>query len=109
MCIRDRMIAALRDLYVSGVARGGEDALSEIVIQVRRGREIFWSDTFAKSGYFFEFVRAYNRVDIGNVFLNVVAEALDQTAGDDQPLSLAGSLILGHLKNGVDGFLLRWI
>ena len=37
-----RMVAAFGDLYVSGVARGGEDALSEIVIQVRRRRELLW-------------------------------------------------------------------
>ncbi len=38
-------------------------------------------------------------------FLNVGAEAFDQTAGDDQALGFAGLLEFGHFENRVYGFL----
>ena len=56
----------------------------------------------------FEFTRAYDGIDLGNVLLDFVAVALDQAAGDDEALRLAsvGSLVLHHLKDGIDGLLL---
>jgi len=56
----------------------------------------------------FQFAGADDGIDLGNVALNLVAIALDQTASDDQPLRLAavGDLVLHHFKDRVDRFLL---
>ena len=53
-----------------------------------------------------DFVGADDRVHFGHFRANVAAVALDQAAGDDQALRAAGLLVLGHLEDGVDRFLL---
>ena len=55
----------------------------------------------------FQLAGADDRVDFGNVLLNLVAEALDQASGDDEFLGLAAGFVGGHLEDGVDRFLLR--
>jgi hypothetical protein len=56
----------------------------------------------------FEFPGAYHGVDFGDVFLDLVAVAFDQAAGDDDALGLAAvlPLVLDHLEDGIDGLLL---
>ena len=54
----------------------------------------------------FQFARAHHGIDFGNVLLNLVAEAFDQASGDDEFPGLAAGLVGGHLKDGVDRFLL---
>ena len=53
-----------------------------------------------------QFTGAYNGVDLRNIFLNLVAEALDQASGYNQLLGLASGLVRGHFEDGVDRFLL---
>ena len=55
----------------------------------------------------FQFAGADDGVDFGNVFANLVAEALDQASGDDEFFRLASGLVRGHFEDGVDRFLLR--
>ena len=50
---------------------------------------------------------AKDNVDFGNLALQFVAVALGQTSGHDQPAARPIFLVLCHLQNGVDGFLLR--
>ena len=54
----------------------------------------------------FQFAGADDGVDFGNVFLDFVAVALDEAAGDDELAGAALSFVAGHLEDGVDGFLL---
>ena len=56
----------------------------------------------------FEFAGAYDGVDFGDVGADLVAVTLDQAAGYDEALGAAavGDLVLDHLEDGVDGFLL---
>ena len=46
-------------------------------------------------------------VHFGNLLADLVAEALHQASGDDQPLRAAELLVLGHLQDRVHRFLLR--
>ena len=55
---------------------------------------------------FSKFARAYNGIDFGNVFADLVAEAFDQASGDDQLLRLASGLVRGHFEDRVDRLLL---
>ena len=56
----------------------------------------------------FEFACAYDRIDLGDVLLDLVAVSLDQATGDDEALGFAsvGGLVLDHFEDGVDGLLL---
>ena len=56
----------------------------------------------------FELAGAYDGVDFGDVLADFVAVALDEAAGYDEALGAAsvGDLVLDHLEDGVDGFLL---
>ena len=54
----------------------------------------------------FEFAGADDGVDLGDVFLDFVAIALDEASGDDELLGFAMRLMAGHLEDGVDRFLL---
>ena len=54
----------------------------------------------------FELAGADDGVDFRDVFLNLVAIALDEAAGDDKLACAALGLVAGHLENGVDRFLL---
>ncbi len=56
----------------------------------------------------FEFAGADHSVDLGDVGADFVAVTLDQAAGYDEALGAAavGDLVLNHLEDGVDGFLL---
>ncbi len=56
----------------------------------------------------FELAGADDGVDLGDVFADLVAVALDEAAGDDDALGFAavGLLVLDHLEDGVDGLLL---
>src|SRR6185369_11229941 len=55
----------------------------------------------------FELASAYDCIYIGNIFLYLVAVALDEAACDDEALGFAavGLLVLHHLEDGVDGLL----
>ena len=56
----------------------------------------------------FKFAGADYGVDFGDVFPDLVAVALDEAAGDDDPARFAAVLlfVLDHLEDGVDGLLL---
>ena len=56
----------------------------------------------------FKLAGADDGVDFGNVGADLVAVALDQAAGNNQPRRLAaiGDLVLHHLEDGVDALLL---
>ncbi len=54
----------------------------------------------------FQFSRSDHRVDFRNVLTNLVAETLHQAARDHQLPGAAVGLVLGHLQDGVDRFLL---
>ncbi len=77
------VIAAFGDLDIRGVARGGEDAGRQIVIQIRFGRQFLWRDAFAERGDFVELVGAEHGIHFGQIVLNVGAVALHQAAGHD--------------------------
>ena len=53
--------------------------------------------------------RSENRVDLGNLLAQFVSIALRQAAGHDQSLARTGLLVLRHLEDGVDRFLLRLV
>ena len=46
------------------------------------------------------------RVDLGDLLLQLVAVPLGEAAGDDQPRAVAVALVLRHLEDRVDRFLL---
>ena len=46
------------------------------------------------------------RIDLGDVLRELVAVALRETAGHDETRALAVTLVLGHLQDRVDRFLL---
>ena len=50
---------------------------------------------------------AEHGVDLGNLLDKVVSVALGQAPGDHEPLARAVLLVLRHLENRVDRFLLR--
>ncbi len=100
------VIAALGDLQVREVARCGENARREVVIEVRRGCGGRFVNALADGDNALDFVGADERVDFRHVLFDVAAIALHEAAGDDQALRLADLLVLGHFENGVDGFLL---
>ena len=100
------MIAAFGDFDVGEMPRRGEDARRQVVVQVRLERARSGSHAFAERHDLVEFVGADERVDFRQICLDIAAVALHQAAGDDQLLRAAGLLVLGHLENGVDGFLL---
>ena len=56
----------------------------------------------------FELAGADDGVDFGDVLADLVAVALDEAAGNDELLGAAAvaDLVLDHLEDGVDGFLL---
>ena len=54
----------------------------------------------------FKLASADDRVDLGDVFLDFVAVALDEASGNDELLGFAVRLKTGHLEDGVDRFLL---
>ena len=56
----------------------------------------------------FELAGAYYGVDFRDVGADFIAVALNEAAGDDEALGAAavGDLVLNHLEDGVDGFLL---
>ena len=54
----------------------------------------------------FQLAGAYNGVDFGNIFADLVAEALDKAPGDDELLRLASGLVRGHFEDRVDRLLL---
>ncbi len=90
------------------MARGGQHARGQIVIQVglRRGGFGLASPPFAKPHDAAEFVGADQRVHLGQLFPDVRPVALHQAARHDQLLRLAGLLVRGHFENRVDRFLL---
>ena len=57
----------------------------------------------------FELARTDDRIDLGDVALNLVAVALHQAAGYHQPLRAprVRDLVLHHLQNGVHRLLFR--
>ena len=78
----------------------------QIVIQIRLGRELLGRQAFAERRDLLQFVGAEDGVHFRHILLDVGAITLDQAAGDDQPLRSAGLLVLGHLEDRVDRFLL---
>ena len=46
-----------------------------------------------------------DRVDLWNVLLDLIAIALNQASGDDDPARFAACLVLHHLEDGVDRLL----
>jgi hypothetical protein len=52
------------------------------------------------------FAGAEHDVDLGDLRLELIPIALAQTAGDDQPLTRAPALQLGHFEDRVDRLLL---
>ena len=82
------MIAAFGDLDVGEVARRGQHARRQVVIEVRRERlraGVF--NAFAERDDPLQFVGADHGVHFGHVLPDIAAIALDQAAGDDQPLA----------------------
>ena len=53
--------------------------------------------------------RTEHGIDLRNLRLELLAIALGETAGHDQPRAAAVLLVLGHFENGVDRFLLRLV
>jgi hypothetical protein len=100
------MIATLGDFDVSRMPGCGEYAGGEIVIQVRSGVPFGDVETFAQSVNAIELVGADDGVDFRDVGANIVAIALDQATSNHEATGFASFLIFGHLKDGVDGFLL---
>ena len=105
------VIAALVDLDVRHMARRSEPPRRQIVIEIRRrfgsGRLEF--ATLAMRHDLFQFVRPQHGVDFRNLIPQLVSVALDQTTGNHQPPRPPGLLVLRHLENRVDRFLLRRI
>ena len=100
------MIAALGDLHVGKMARRGQNARRQVVIEIGRGIGNRLVNSFADRDDPVDFVGPDDGIDLGHVFPDIAAVALDQAAGHDQPLRPADFLVLRHLQNRVDGFLL---
>src|SRR5580692_2542396 len=102
------MIAAFGDLDVRGVARGGNNARRQVVIEKRRrcGRQHpqIAMDSFKDA---LDFAGSYDGIDLRNLLENLVAKAFDETSGDDEFARRAKFLVLGHFQNGVHGLFLR--
>jgi len=71
------------------------------------GRECLWTALGARSTK--SLAGADDGVDFRDVFLDFVAVALDEASGYDEALCCAGSLVLHHFEDGVDGLLLGGI
>ncbi len=103
-----RVVAALGNLDVGEVARRGEHPRREVVIEVgNRGRSagtVFRA--FAQCNDALELVGTHQRIHFRHLLADIAAVAFHQAAGDNQLSRAAGFLVLGHLQNGVDGFLL---
>ncbi len=109
-----RVVAALGNLDVSEVARRGEHARRKVVVEIGdRGRSagtVFRA--FAQCGAFaqcndaLELVGTHQRIHFRHLLADIAAVAFHQAAGDNQLSRAAGFLVLRHLQNGVDGFLL---
>ena len=104
------MIAAFGDLDVGEMPRRGEHARRQVVIEIRlEGIPLGGLHAFAERRDLLQLIGADDRVHFRHVLPDVAAIALHQAAGDDQLLRAAGLLVLGHLEDGVDRFLLGGI
>ena len=106
---RTGMVTALGDLDIRHVARRGEDARREVVIEVWLGRSAIRPDAVDQAHDLVEFIGADQCIHFRHVLLDVAAIAFHQAAGHDQLFCAAGFLKLGHFKNGLDRFLLGGI
>ena len=100
------MVAAFGDLHVREVARGGEHARRQVVVEVRLQRIGGGWEALADIDDAVEFVGADEGVDFRHFVADIAAVALHQAAGDDQLFGAADFLVLGHLQDGVDRFFL---
>ena len=99
------VVAALRDLDVGIVARRGEHARRQIVIQIGHGA-IRHRRPVTGGHDFFQLVGADHGVHFGNVAADLIAVALHQATRHHQSFEAAGLLELSHFENGLDRFLL---
>ncbi len=105
---RAGMIAALGDLDVRGVARRGDHARRQVVIEKRRRRSGQHTQV-AIHGFenSLHFAGPHDGIHFRNLFENLIAKSLDKASGDDELARRAKFLVLGHLQNRVDGLFLR--
>jgi hypothetical protein len=109
------MIATLRDLDVSVMARGGQYARRQVVVEIR-GRGVraavvatAMGPTFAETGDEVQFVGADEGIHLRDVPADIAAIALHQASGHDQLPGAADLLVFGHFKDGIHGLLLGGI
>ena len=102
------MIAAFRDLDVRSVFRCRNDARRKVVIQkcrwLRRQHPQIAVHGFEDA---LDFACAYHGIYFRHLLQNLLAIALHQAACHNQFLCRAEFLVLRHLQDGLDGFLLR--
>ena len=106
---RAGMVATLGNFQIGGIARGGEHARGEFMVQVRlrgRARGVRSGLFCASLQHAFQLIRADHVIDFRDLLLNLLPVALHQASGHHQFLGGAEFLVLGHFQNGVDGFLL---
>ena len=89
--------------------RRGQHAVVGIigVIILAEGELLSAQGLLDGGGQLLVLIHAQDQVDLGDLVLQRVLVALAEAAGDDQQLAAAGFLVLSHLEDRVDGFLLR--
>ncbi len=76
------------------------------MIQVWFGRGLVYKiHAFTQGGDAIELVGAEDGIDFRDIFPDLIAIALHQATGDNEPLRAAGLLVFGHFKDRIDGFL----
>ncbi len=96
------MVAAFGNLDVGEVARSGQDARGEVVVEVGLGRRVRFQ-ALAQSHDALQLVGAHQGVYFRQLLADIATVPLHQAAGYDQLLRAADFLVLGHLQNGVHG------
>ncbi len=100
------MVAALGDLHVGEVARRGQHARREVVVEVRLRRRGARLQPLASRHDIVELVGADDGIHFGEFLEDVAAVPLHQATRHDQAAGAAGFLVRGHLQDGIDGLLL---
>ena len=100
-----RMVAAFRDFDVSEMARSGEHARREVVIQVGPGWNPRRFHAFAHGHDAIQVIGADNGIDLGDLLADGVAVAFHQATRHNQLAGSSALLEFGHLEDSLDRFL----
>ena len=103
---RTRMIATFGDFHVSEVFRCGENTRRFVAIKIRNQRRGSGFNAFARGHNAIQFIGANQRIHFRQLLFDLAPVALHHATGHHQTLRPPELLVLRHLQNRVDGFLL---